>query len=121
MLKTLSDNMKAQTGKEPDEEQLKTLRDQAWQAMVTQNIVEAQIKKLGLTVTDQELIDWVRGPILRKTSVGILSIRPAPSAGMFSTNFSRIRTNFSAILRSRPELRRRVARKIRNAISASAG
>ena len=62
MLKSLSDNMKAQTGKEPDEEQLKTLRDQAWQAMITQNIVEAQIKKLGLTVTDQELIDWVRGP-----------------------------------------------------------
>ncbi len=62
MVKALSDNMKAQTGKEPDEDQQKTLRDQAWQALITQNLVEAQIKRLGLTVTDQELVDWVRGP-----------------------------------------------------------
>ena len=61
-LKVLSDNIKAQTGKEPDEDQLKNLRDQAWQGLITQNLVEAEIKRLGLTVTDQELIDWVRGP-----------------------------------------------------------
>ncbi len=61
LLKSLTDNAKAQSGKEPDEELLKTIRDQAWQALVTQNIVEEQIKRLGLKVTDQELIDWVRG------------------------------------------------------------
>ena len=54
LLKSLTDNAKAQSGKEPDEELLKTIRDQAWQALVTQNIVEEQIKRLGLKVTDQE-------------------------------------------------------------------
>lgn len=61
MLKTLTDNQKAQTGKEPDEAQLKQLREQVWQTMVTQHLVEEEINRLGLTVTDQELVDWVRG------------------------------------------------------------
>lgn len=61
LLKTLSDNQKAQTGKEPDEEQLKQLREQVWQTLVTQQLVDEEIKRLGLTVTDQELVDWVRG------------------------------------------------------------
>jgi peptidyl-prolyl cis-trans isomerase D len=61
LLKTFSDNQKAQTGKEPDEDQLKQLRDQVWQTLVTQQLVDEQIKRLGLTVTDQELVDWVRG------------------------------------------------------------
>ena len=62
MLKMVTDNMKAQSGKDPDEDQLKQLRDQTWQSIVTQNLVAEEIKRLGLTVTDQELIDWVRGP-----------------------------------------------------------
>ncbi len=62
MVDVLTNNMKAQTGKDPSEDQIKALRDQAWQAIVTQNLVNEEIKRLGLTVTDQELIDWVRGP-----------------------------------------------------------
>jgi peptidyl-prolyl cis-trans isomerase D len=61
LLKVYSDNQKAQTGSEPDENQLRGLRDQVWQAIVTQNLVDEQIKKLGLTVTDAELRDWARG------------------------------------------------------------
>ena len=61
LLKTLSDNQKTQTGKEPDETQLKQLREQVWQTIVTQHLVEEEINRLGLTVTDQELVDWVRG------------------------------------------------------------
>ena len=98
MVKALSDNMKAQTGKEPDEDQQKTLRDQAWQALITQNLVEAQIKKLGLTVTHQELVDWVRGPNPPEDSAGgTSSIRPAISAGMSTTNSFPTRTSFSVI------------------------
>jgi parvulin-like peptidyl-prolyl isomerase len=62
LLKNFTDQAKTQSGKEPDEEQTRMMRDQAWQTLVNQNIVEEQIKKLGLSVTDQELIDWVRGP-----------------------------------------------------------
>ena len=61
LLKTLSDNQKTQSGKEPDESQLKQLREQVWQTIVTQDLVEKEINRLGLTVTDQELVDWVRG------------------------------------------------------------
>jgi parvulin-like peptidyl-prolyl isomerase len=57
----MTDNQKTQTGKEPDETQLKQLRDQVWQTLVTQHLVDEQINRLGLTVTDQELVDWVRG------------------------------------------------------------
>jgi parvulin-like peptidyl-prolyl isomerase len=62
LLKLYSDNQKQQTGKEPDEEELKSIREQTWQTMVTQALVEEEIKRLGLTVTDQELVDWVKGP-----------------------------------------------------------
>lgn len=61
LLKVYSDNQKAQTGSEPDENQLKQLRDQVWQALVTQHLVDEEIKRLGITVTDAELVDWVRG------------------------------------------------------------
>jgi peptidyl-prolyl cis-trans isomerase D len=61
VLKSFTDNQKAQTGKEPDETQLKQLREQAWQTIVTQHLVEKEINRLGLSVTDQELVDWVRG------------------------------------------------------------
>jgi parvulin-like peptidyl-prolyl isomerase len=61
LLKVYSDNQKAQTGVEPDDNQLRGLREQVWQAIVTQHLVDEQIKKLGLTVTDAELRDWARG------------------------------------------------------------
>jgi peptidyl-prolyl cis-trans isomerase D len=62
MINVLTNNIKAQTGKDPDDDQQKEIRDQAWQTIVTQHLIDEQIKRLGLTVTDQELIDWVRGP-----------------------------------------------------------
>jgi len=62
LVKMYSDNTKAQSGKEPDEEQLVQLREQTWQTLLTQNLVEEEIQRLGLTVTDQELVTWVRGP-----------------------------------------------------------
>ena len=61
LVKNMSDNQKAQSGQDPDENQLKQIREQAWQSLVTQVLIEEQIRKLGLTVTDQEIIEWVRG------------------------------------------------------------
>lgn len=62
MLKTYTDNAKAQTGKEVSEEEMPHFRDEAWSSLVTQALLEEQVEKLGLQVTDQELVDWVRGP-----------------------------------------------------------
>jgi peptidyl-prolyl cis-trans isomerase D len=61
LLKNLSDNQKAQSGNDPDDNQQAQLRDQVWQTLVTQRLIGAEIKRLGLTVTDQELVDWVHG------------------------------------------------------------
>jgi parvulin-like peptidyl-prolyl isomerase len=61
LLKSYSDNQKAQTGNDPDETQMQQARDQVWQSLVMQEILEEEIHRLGLTVTDQELVDWVRG------------------------------------------------------------
>ena len=61
LVKQASENQKSQTGAEPDETQLKQTRQQVWDQLVTQRLVEKEIEKLGLRVSDQEIIDWVRG------------------------------------------------------------
>jgi peptidyl-prolyl cis-trans isomerase D len=61
MVKAVSDNQKAQSGSEPDENALTEIREQVWQNLVTQHLVDAELRKMGITVTDQELVDWVRG------------------------------------------------------------
>lgn len=54
-------NQKNQTGVEPNEEQLRTIRDQIWNQLVEQQLYEEQSKRLGIKVTNQEIVDWVRG------------------------------------------------------------
>ncbi len=61
LLKNYTENQKKQTGVEPDDAALKQARDQVWQSLITQHLIDEEIKRLGITVTDQELIDWVRG------------------------------------------------------------
>jgi peptidyl-prolyl cis-trans isomerase D len=61
LAKNISDNQKSQSGNEPDETQLGQIREQVWQNFVTQYLVEEEIGRMGIKVTDQELIDWVRG------------------------------------------------------------
>lgn len=53
------EQQKQQTGEDPDESMLKIIRDQVWDQMVTQILAEQQIKKLGITVTNQEILNWV--------------------------------------------------------------
>ncbi|MEO8166624.1 MAG: peptidylprolyl isomerase [bacterium] len=61
LVKQASENQKSQTGAEPDENALKQTRQQVWDQLVTQHLVEKEIAKLGLRVSDQEIVDWVRG------------------------------------------------------------
>ena len=61
MVKAASDQQKAQTGKEPDESGLTQIREQVWQNLVTQRVVDEELHRMGITVSDQELVDWVRG------------------------------------------------------------
>lgn len=61
LVRQASESQKQRTGVEPDDNQQKQLRQQVWDQIVTQRIVEQEIAKLGLQVPDQEIIDWVRG------------------------------------------------------------
>ena len=61
LIKTLSDNAKTQTGQEPDETMSRQIREQAWQSIVNERLLGDEIQRLGITVSDQELRDWVFG------------------------------------------------------------
>ncbi|MEK6650101.1 MAG: peptidylprolyl isomerase [Bacteroidota bacterium] len=52
---------KAQTGQDPDEETDRTIRAQIWNQMVEDVLVKAEIERLGITVTGQEIRDIVQG------------------------------------------------------------
>jgi peptidyl-prolyl cis-trans isomerase D len=53
------EQQKKQTGEDPDETLIGMIRDQVWDQMVTQILIQQQIKKLGITVSDQEILNWV--------------------------------------------------------------
>lgn len=61
LVQEAAENQKKQTGENPDEEDLKTIRDQIWNQFVEQRLFGDEISRLGITVTDQEIIDWVKG------------------------------------------------------------
>ncbi len=56
------DAQRSQSGGEIDEETDRQVRDQVWNMMVNQILVDQEMERLGVSVTDQEIVDWVRGP-----------------------------------------------------------
>ena len=55
------ENQKKQTGKEVDEQDMEQLRDQVWDALVTQKLLAEQIDKFGITVADEEIKEIILG------------------------------------------------------------
>jgi peptidyl-prolyl cis-trans isomerase D len=55
------ENMKSQSGKDVDVEQMPEIRDQVWNSVVTQKLVSQQIEKFGITVSDDEIRDIILG------------------------------------------------------------
>jgi peptidyl-prolyl cis-trans isomerase D len=53
------DQQKQQTGEDPDESMMQMIRDQVWDQMVTEVLIQQQIEKLGIRVTNQEILNWV--------------------------------------------------------------
>jgi len=49
------------TGRTPTENDLFSIREQAWQALIVERVFSSQYDELGLSVTDEELIDMVQG------------------------------------------------------------
>ncbi len=61
-LDTERENLKQQKGKDVPDEDSFQFRDQVWNAMVTQTLLAQQEKKLGISVSDQEIRDILLGP-----------------------------------------------------------
>jgi len=45
-----------------DENQMESVREQTWEALVTQILLEQKIEEFGIKVTDQEIVDVITGP-----------------------------------------------------------
>ncbi len=53
------ENFKQRTGNDPDDFMLEQLRNQVWEQLVTRKLIEQELKRLGITVTNEEITDWV--------------------------------------------------------------
>lgn len=61
LVKRAAENQKKQSGQEPDDNTYRQIRDQVWNSLVASRLVEKETERAGITVSDQELIDWVKG------------------------------------------------------------
>jgi peptidyl-prolyl cis-trans isomerase D len=68
------------TGRVPSEVEMYSIREQAWQSMIVERVFSEEYAKLGLTISDAELVDMVQGknivPELRQQLVN-------PQTGQF--------------------------------------
>ena len=55
-------NQVAQTGQEIPEAQMDFFRDQVWDNLISQKLVSNKISELGIIVTDEEIINTIKGP-----------------------------------------------------------
>jgi peptidyl-prolyl cis-trans isomerase D len=62
LLKQQTDSYRKQSGAEPDEETERQLRSQVWNTMVQQSLIEQELERLNVTVTDDELRELILGP-----------------------------------------------------------
>ena len=49
------------TGRVPSEVEMYSIREQAWQSMIVERVFKEEYDKLGLTISDAELVDMVQG------------------------------------------------------------
>lgn len=56
------ENLKQQTGQDIDESQMDQIREQVWESLVNQALIEQAVKKFGITVTDEEIKEIILGP-----------------------------------------------------------
>ncbi len=54
-----TEQQRQQTGEDLDETMVQMIRDQVWDQMVTQMLAQQTIEKLGIKVTNQEILNWV--------------------------------------------------------------
>jgi len=61
LVKRAAENQKKQSGQDADDETMKQIRDQIWNSLIASTLVDKETQRAGVTVSDQELVDWVKG------------------------------------------------------------
>jgi peptidyl-prolyl cis-trans isomerase D len=61
LVKQQAEQYKKNSKQEADENTLRQIREQVWNQLVTQRLLEKETDRAGIKVTDQEIVDWVRG------------------------------------------------------------
>ncbi len=84
------------TGRNPDQDEINQIRDQAWNALILKSAYQNQFDELGLVITDTELVDMVQG---NNISPEIRSFFTDPETGQFSKDNV---TNFLASISQAP-------------------
>ena len=62
ILRRALEGQRGQSGQEVDPETERQVRSQVWNTLVGQLLIEEEIERLGITVTNQEIIELVHGP-----------------------------------------------------------
>lgn len=58
-VQSATEQQRQQAGEDLDETMVQMIRDQVWEQMVTQMLAQQVIEKLGIKVTNQEILNWV--------------------------------------------------------------
>ncbi|MDQ3290635.1 MAG: SurA N-terminal domain-containing protein [Bacteroidota bacterium] len=61
VLEGIKNNYASQTGKQPNENEMTSLREQAWNQLIVKVAYQKELDRLGISVSDDELIDMVQG------------------------------------------------------------
>lgn len=77
----LSYNFGLNTGRNPAQQELDGIRDQAWNALILESAYQSQFDELGLEITNTELVDIVQG---NNISPEIQQFFRDPQTGTFS-------------------------------------
>jgi peptidyl-prolyl cis-trans isomerase D len=80
----LSYNFTINNGRNPLSEDLELIRQEAWQTLILENVFEAQYAKLGITVTDAEIVDMVQG---NNINPQIQQFFVDPNTGVFDRSY----------------------------------
>ena len=77
-------NFSANTGRTPSEIDMYTVREQAWLSLIARYAFQKEYDKLGIEVTDEEIIDMVQG---NNISPELMQMATNPETGEFDKSF----------------------------------
>ena len=83
--------------RQPGDAEMPTLREQAWEMLILRHAIEPQFEKLGVTVTDDEMVDMITG---KNINEGIKQSFTNPETGQFDRS---LLSNYISNIKLAPE------------------